>query len=270
MLIDAHMHAYPDALAGKALARVAAYSPVPPSADGTVAGMLKLMNEQGIEKGLLLHVAASPRSQKKVNDFAAEVMQHSGGRFVCFGSVHPDAEDAKDELYRVQALNLPGIKLHPYYQGFDLEGRNAVRVYETCRELGLIVAFHTGLDPVEPGVQRAAPRVLSQLLYAMPDLTVIAAHMGGLGCPEEVGMHLCGKAVYFDTACSAVKGAKNPSAHREILLAHDPALILFGSDAPWSDPKREWEYVQSLGLPEQWLSGIAYKNAARLLGLKAG
>lgn len=268
MLIDAHMHVYPDALAKKALARVAEYSPVPPASDGTLSGTLAMMDEQGVNKGLVLHVANSPRSQKKVNDFAAELMKASGGRLVCFGSVHPDAEDAVDELHRVQELGLFGIKLHPYFQDFDLESRNAVKVYETCCNLGLTIAFHMGFDPVQPRVQRASPRVLSQLLYAMPDLTVIATHMGGLGCPEEVGMYLCGKAVYFDTACSSIEGVQNPSAHREVLLAHDPALILFGSDAPWSSPQKEWEYVKSLNLPDRWLNAIAYQNAARLLGLK--
>ena len=268
MLIDAHMHVYPDLLAKRALSRVAGYSPVPPVGDGTVNGTLQLMDEQGIAAGLVLHITNSPGSQKKVNDFAAQVMQESRGRFICFGSVHPDAEDAVDELHRIAELGLPGIKLHPYFQDFDIEHRNAVRVYETCCALGLTVCFHMGFDPVQPSVQKASPRVLSQLLYAMPDLTVIATHMGGMACPEEVGMYLCGKAVYFDTACSTPEGVSNPKAHRELLLSHDPSLILFGSDAPWSSPKQEWAYVQSLGLPESWLPAIAYKNAARLLGFR--
>ncbi|MGI6151643.1 MAG: amidohydrolase family protein [Christensenellales bacterium] len=268
MLIDTHMHAYPDFLAEKAIARVGALSSVPTSTDGTLNGTLQMMDEQGVSAGLLLHIAIRPNQQKNVNDFAAEVMHASNGRLVCFGSVHPDAEDATDELYRIRELGLLGIKLHPYYQDFDMEHANAVRVYETCCELGLPIAFHMGFDPVEPRAMRASPRVLAQLLYAMPDLTVIATHMGGMGCPEEVGRHLCGKPVYLDTAYSAPPATKNPTAHREVLLTHDPALILFGSDAPWSSPAMEWEYVQSLGLPESWLPGIAYKNAARLLAIK--
>ncbi len=270
MIIDTHMHIYPDFLAPKAMSRIGGVSAAPTCTDGTMDGTLKMMDEQGVSFGLLLHIATEPRQQHNVNNFAAESMQNSNGRFYSFGSVHPDAEDAVDELYRIKELGLRGVKLHPYYQDFDMEGKNAVKVYETCRALGLPIAFHMGFDPVEPGVMRASPRVLSQLIFAMPDLTVIAAHMGGMGCSDEVGMYLCGKTVYIDTAYSAQPRASSPDAHRELLLAHDPSLILFGSDAPWSAPAAEWEYLKSLGLPEEWLPGIAYKNAARLLGIEAG
>ncbi len=268
MLIDTHMHIYPDSLAGKALARIGQISAAPTVADGTMDGTIKMMDAQGVSAGLLLHIASDPKKQHNVNNFAAEVMQRSKGRFVCFGSVHPDAEDAEDELHRIKELGLLGVKLHPYYQDFDIEGKNALKVYETCCALGLPIAFHMGFDPVQPGVMRAPPRVLAQLLYALPDLAVIAAHMGGIGCAEEVGMHLCGKAVYIDTAISAHPNYRNPQAHKALLLAHDPALILFGSDTPWSAPAAEWEYIKSLGLPKDGLPGIAYKNAARLLGIK--
>ena len=268
MLIDTHMHAYPDALADRALGRIGKYAPIPPSTDGTVRGTIQMMDEQGVSIGVLLNIADAPQKQKNVNNFAAEAMAASNGRLICFGSVHPDADDAQEEIHRIKELGLYGVKLHPYYQNFDMAGANAVKVYETCCKVGLPVAFHMGYDPVQPGAMRASPRTLSQLIYAMPDLTVIAAHMGGVGCTEEVGAYLAGKPVYLDTSMSANPPYRKPEAHKALLLAHDPSLILFGSDTPWSSSKKEWEYVESLGLPKDWLPRIAYRNAARLFGLK--
>ena len=38
-----------------------------------------------------------------------------------FGAMHPDFEDHAAELKRIKALGLKGIKIHPVYQGVDLD-----------------------------------------------------------------------------------------------------------------------------------------------------
>src|SRR3954453_12638053 len=49
----------------------------------------------------------------------ARICEQSGGRFVGFGSVDPNREDAVERLARFPGLGLRGLKLHPTLQGFD-------------------------------------------------------------------------------------------------------------------------------------------------------
>ena len=265
MRIDTHMHCYPDHLAQRTIGMLTATAHVSASTDGTFLGTIAQMDRCGTDIGVILSVSTKPKNQKHVNDFAKYMQDNSGGRLICFGSVHPDAEDMEEEMYRVKELGLYGVKLHPNYQGFCLDDTNAVKLYELAAKLDLPVAFHMGYDPVEPDYIRATPKLLSQIIFAMPDLTVIAAHMGGVNCSEEAAMYLSGKHCYIDTSMSTYMD--RPELHREVLIHHDPKLILFGSDTPWSDGKSEWEYLKKLNLPEDWYEDIEYKNAKRLFGL---
>lgn len=265
MRVDTHMHIYPDRLAERSIAMLSQTAGVNVCTDGTLRGTLAHMAEVGTDMGVILNVATKPKNQRNVNDFAKFAQENSNGRLICFGSVHPDAEDMVDELYRIKELGLYGVKLHPNYQRFCLDDANAVKLYETAARLDLPVAFHMGYDPVEPDYIRAQPRLLSEIIFAMPDLTVIAAHMGGVHCAEEAAMYLSGKHCYIDTSMSTYMD--RPDLHREVLIHHDPALILFASDTPWSGAAEEWDYLQKLNLPEEWMEGIEYKNAQRLFGL---
>ena len=51
-----------------------------------------------------------------------------------------------------------------------------------------------------------------------------------------------------------------------MILAHRPEYILFGTDSPWTDQAEEIEAFAGLGLPEELLEKIFYRNAKRLLG----
>lgn len=51
-----------------------------------------------------------------------------------------------DELDRIKALGLKGVKLHPDYQRFLVDDPRCIPIYEKISRLGLITVFHTGLD----------------------------------------------------------------------------------------------------------------------------
>ena len=147
MLIDFHVHLFPDALAPRALEHLRGIAQSSTHTLGTVTDTLRAMDEANVDISVVQSIATNPGQQKNVNDFAAAIQ---GERLVCFGSVHPSAPDMVEELYRIRELGLKGIKLHPDYQAFYVDDPHLAPLYETAQALGLPILFHAGQDPVSP------------------------------------------------------------------------------------------------------------------------
>lgn len=264
MLIDFHTHCFPDGLAVKAVSRLShASGGLTPYTDGTVAGLRRSMVEEGVNASVVLHIATNPTQQKKVNDFAASI--HNGVDIFSFGSVHPDAPDAMEELERIKALGLPGVKLHPDYQGFAVDDPKMKPLYRKISDLGLVTVFHAGVDYGFTPPYGCMPHRLARALdwFSAP---VVAAHWGGIQCGEEVLRHLCGRDVYFDTSFGY--GMMPRCYAEQILERHGADRMLFGTDSPWHVATMEWRLLDNLGLGDADREKIACGNAKRLLGLE--
>ena len=100
MLIDFHTHAFPPALAERALGKLSFEAGgLRPQSDGTLAGLKARMASDGVDLSVVLAIATNPRQMHRVNDYAMEMDREDG--IVAFGSVHPDAPDALEELERL-------------------------------------------------------------------------------------------------------------------------------------------------------------------------
>ena len=259
---DFHTHVFPDELAERALAKLACGAHIQPFTDGTLSGTAKYLSSEGVDNFLTLHIATNPRQQTNVNNFAISV-QNSG---VCgaFGSVHPQAPDALDEIQRIHAAGLKGIKLHPEYQEFNLDDKAVYPIYELCRDLNLIVLFHAGVDIAFMNSLRAPIAAFKNIASDIKGLTFIAAHLGGFMLADEVENALAGKAdIYLDTSYSA--GFVAPHTAEKIIQKHGAANILFGSDCPWGSPAAHIRFIDSLKISAREKEQIFYKNAERLL-----
>lgn len=266
-MIDFHVHLFPDVLAEKTLeklSRTAAdeHGNAPYFSDATVRGTLEKMDVWGVDAAVTQHIATSVRSMHKVNDFAASVLCD---RLYAFGSVHPDAPDAPEELERIKALGLNGVKLHPDYQEFYVDDSRMAPLYEKMAQLGLPVLFHAGWDPLSPDCIHAGPERMKSVVEAYPNLTVIAAHLGGMRCYDAVEKHLLGrKNLYLDTAMTAPY-LQEEAQYARILRGHGIDRILFATDCPWSTPERELALLNKAGLTGEEMDCVLYKNALRLL-----
>lgn len=264
MLIDFHTHAFPDKIVEKAMATLRHNAGnALPFTDGTAGGILSYMDRHGVDRSVVLNIATNPRQQHNVNDFAAAI---NGERLVAFGSVHPDAPDAVEELYRIKELGLKGVKLHPDYQDFFVDDDKMLPIYETVEKLGLILTFHAGVDIQYFEPVHCPPERLARILPLFPSGRVVAAHMGGYLQWYEVEEYLAGKKLYLDTSFSY---SRMPSPHAaRIIKKHGADRILFGSDMPWSAPHLEKRFIESLGLSWEEEEAIFAGNAERLLELK--
>lgn len=263
MIIDFHTHAFPDDIHEKAIETLSANSGnMKPYTDGSVGSLLEKMDSYGVDKAVVLNIATNVRQMQKVNDFAAYI---NGDRIISFGSVHPDAPDAIEELYRIKELGLTGIKLHPDYQDFFVDDEKMFPIYEKAAELGFITAFHAGLDLGIYNPIHCPPEKLARVLPIFKGAPVVAAHFGGFELWNDVEKYLVGKDIYFDTSfCYSRMPCEQA---RKIVKTHGADKILLGSDIPWSPTSNEIDFIKSFKLCEKDEALILGENARKLLKL---
>ena len=260
MILDIHTHCYPDNLAASALRgwNGPGDATLP---DGTLAGLLHDLDDAGIDRAVVLHVAHRPSSAHGVNQFAREVQEGSGGRLRCFGSVHPDAPDAMEELWRIKALGLHGVKLHPMFQRFDPTDSRYFPLYREMGHMGLPVLFHCGRHPGHP--ISLVPDQMAAILPHFAGAQVIGAHLCGLcGAPEQLST-LLRLPIYVDLGYCA--RYFDSSTLSRFLGRLDPARVLFGSDTPWDSAGFALRALERTGLSSRALEQISFQNAAQLL-----
>jgi predicted TIM-barrel fold metal-dependent hydrolase len=92
--------------------------------------------------------------------------------------------------------------------------------------------------------------------------------MGGWRQWDAVLDELAGRDLYLDT--SYTLPYIGPERFVELVRAHGPSHVLFGSDGPWADVTAEVAAMEGLrehGLRQAELEAIMAGNARRLLGL---
>ena len=262
MVIDFHTHAFPDELAPRAMEHLVKNARGHlPFLDGTVSALLESMDRASIERSVLCSIATAPKQFDSILAFSDQVRSD---RIEPFPSVHPAADDIVSQVRRVAREGFKGIKLHPAYQGFVTDAEEAMPLYETAVEEGLMILFHAGEDFAFPDASICDPEHIEPVARRFGDLVIIAAHMGGYRRWEEARDRLAGmKNVIFDTSFSLDEMGRG--LLDEILRRHGADRIVFGTDSPWADQAQAIELLKSLGfspdVERAWLSD----NAARLL-----
>ena len=280
MVIDIHTHAFPDTIAHRAIPALAREAHIKPQTDGTCADLLRSMREAGVDCSVVLPVATRPSQVERINDTSIENNRIYGKDGLLYlGGMHPLYEDYEKELRRIREKGLRGIKIHPVYQGTDIDSSRFMDILKCCAELGLIVVTHSGDDIGFPGVVHCSPAMCRHVIDEIPDLRLVLAHMGGWHNWKEAARLLAGTGVYIDTAFSVQpvhplddgvwkEGEPQMLAadeFREMVRLFTPARVIFATDSPWADQKEYLQVIRNLGFSEDDLDRILYKNAAQLL-----
>jgi len=260
-IIDFHTHAFPDDLAARAVPALEKGAGIPAVLNGTVAALLRSMDRAGIERAVVCSIATKPAQFRKIIDWSKAVRSP---RLVLFPSIHPADPEAREHIRMIRAEGFLGVKLHPYYQEFNLDEPRLEPIYECLRECGLMLFCHTGFDIAFPRERRADPERIGKVLAKFPGLKFVATHLGAWEDWAEVERWLIGKPVILETSfATAYCGAE---AVRRLLMAHPSDCILFGTDSPWADQAEEIARIKALALPPGLEQKLFYENAHRLLG----
>ena len=264
MIIDFHTHAFPDALAERAMGRLVGdgHGIYPPCSDGTVAGLIRCMDGFGVDASVIQPIVTKPSQTENLNRWAKSVESE---RICSFGGIHPETDDYKRDIDFVASLGIRGLKFHVEYQGFVLDDPKMLRIYDYAFEKGLIILHHAGFDPAFKPPFRSSPDRFLNVVKQMQGGTMIAAHLGGHAQWDDVLDKLAGENIYLDTSM----GQKfySPEQFISIVRAHGADKILFGSDSPWSRADEEIELIKNSALTEEEKNLILGENAKRLLKL---
>ena len=68
MIIDFHVHTFPDKLAPKVMQKLSAAAGIEPQTDATISGTLNKMREWGVDRAVLLNIATAPSQQTTINN----------------------------------------------------------------------------------------------------------------------------------------------------------------------------------------------------------
>jgi predicted TIM-barrel fold metal-dependent hydrolase len=258
--IDFHVHAFPDGLAARAIQRLEANTTIRARLDGRISSLLASMDGCGIARSVVCSIATRPEQFEPILAWSKEVRSD---RIFPFPSLHPDDPDFRERIRRIRGEGFKGIKLHPYYQDFDVDDEKLFPLYEAIAAENLILVMHSGFDMSDQKNRRADPKRTAAVIERFPGLKYVACHLGGWKEWPEVERCLIGKPVYFDTSYSLefLDGA----AAKRMLAGHPQTHILFGSDSPWADQSESLQLVRELGLDAQLENDILGGNAQSLL-----
>lgn len=260
-IIDIHTHIYPEEIAQKATDSVRKFYGI--ALDGTMNGTTDLLLRQaekaGISKMVILPVAIRPDRVHGINDFILQKTAQCD-RIVGFGTVHAAMNGLCDEVDRIMATGLKGLKMHPDSQGFAIDDLRLYPVYDQIQ--GKIpVLIHMG----DKRYDYSHPIRLRKILDSFPRLQVIAAHFGGYSMYETACDLLKDTQCVFDVS-SSLMFLKDGEAERYINI-YGAERMAFGSDYPMWDPVEEVERFFRLRLTPDQLEQIAYKTAERVLNI---
>ena len=262
MVIDFHTHTFPDKIAKASMESLSKCSGITPHTDGTVDGLRRSMEEDGVSLSVILPVVTRPAQFETVNRVAAKICEKEEG-LVSFGGIHPDCSDVKRKMREIKSLGLKGVKIHPAYQEVYMDDIRYLRILEAATEQGLIVSVHAGVDIGLPApVYAAVERIARAIRETAPEKLVLA-HLGGWKEWDAVEEMLAGENVYFDTAF--LEDFIDDGQLLRIIRKHGADKILFGTDCPWSGQRESIERLEKLPLSEEEKRMIFAGNAEKLL-----
>ncbi len=267
-VIDAHTHVFPDKIADKSKENVGKFYDLPMYTTGTDSELNRISGGQRVIGGktyqikyqLICSPAVTAGQTKSINRFITKLVNKNDG-YIGFGTLHPENENYEEIIDGIKAAGLKGVKFHSDFQSFDIDDKKMYPIYRYIAKCGLPVLFHTG----DAKLDHSHPSRLQNVLNDIPELRVIAAHMGGyLHWNESIRLEPSDN-LFFDISSSLSFLSKD--GFMKFIDKFGYKKFFFGSDFPMWYPYGELEKFLSFGLGEEIERAIEYKNFAEFMNL---
>ncbi len=264
MRIDFHTHIYPDRVAHSTVLAVRERAGIEAYTDGTLKGLKKSMAKAGIDLSVVAAVATKPQQVASIQRWLRGIRQPG---IDALAVMHPADPLSCGQMKMLKEEGFRGFKFHPDYQDFFVDDPRMFPLYERVAAEDMFILFHAGMDRGLPHPVHGTPGRLAAVHRAVPELCMVAAHLGGEDAYEETAEQLLGQDVYLDTSFVL---RKMPATFRERFLREHPMeRLIFASDSPWTDQGEELRFLLELPyLSESDKEKICFSNAARLMGYK--
>ncbi len=264
-IINSHAHIYPQKIAEKATSAVGTFYDIEMDIkSGTTDELLERGKKIGVSKYVVHSCATTPHQVRAINDFIFSEMQKHP-EFIGFMTLHPALtfEEIKTEIEYCVEKGFKGIKLHPDFQKFYVDGAEAENIYRAVSELKKVfpILLHIG----DKRYDFSEPKRLVKMAKKYPDVTFISAHFGGYQCWDNYSVYLGLKNVYFDT-CSSLYFIGEEKA-KTIIDALGYERFFFADDFPMWDVSDEYQRFMKIPLSNSQRQAIFSGNIKKLLKL---
>jgi len=260
-IIDMHTHAFPDSLAPRAIAALEAECPWKAVGRGTIDALLESMDAAGVDASVMCCIATKPDQVEKILPWCEQIRSE---RIIPLPSVHPKTPKPAEWIARFAEAGFPGIKMHPMYQDYHADDPLLAPIYAALSERRMLLEVHCGRDiAFPPDDDRATPRRFANVIERFPELRLVCTHLGGWRMWEESSQLILGRNVYVETSFSLNEVA--PERAADMIRRHGAERILFGTDWPWQRQDEALENLRGLGLTEEEMERICWKNAEAAL-----
>ncbi len=278
MIVDAHVHLHPTPEVGKMVVEsikeqygVGYYS------YGTPDDYVNEMKLAGIEKAVM--VSFAPDNQLKNNNFWTVAITRPGKNrpakypmFIPFISVNPNMTGRKptEELDHKLKWGMKGLKIHPVAQEFAPDDERMWPVYEWLVNHNLPITTHSGIN-IDCTSAYGEPIRWIPVLEDFPELKLILAHLGNGFWDQTVEIADKFPQVMFDTAI-AISYINAPTTLNDedavdLIRTIGWERVMFGSDYPWVDPKKDIENINNLPITNKNKELILGENARKFFDL---
>ena len=260
-IIDVHAHIYPPKIEAKATAAIGSFYDRPKMLhNGSPEELIQSGERAGVTDFLVFSTATTPQQVASINDFIiGQCAQHP--EFIGAGTLHIDFAEYENEIDRICAKGLMGVKFHPDFQRFNIDDERLFPMYEKLQAKGMYIITHSG----DPRYGFSHPERVANVARNFPKMRVVAAHFGGWmswdiarGCLRDL------ENVYYDTSSTYGFGGLEPM--KLGMKTFDNTHIFFGCDFPMWDHEFELKTLKMLGLDEKTLQNVLFDNFADFYG----
>ncbi len=235
---DIHTHIFHPKISSKVVCQLESHYHIPPIGNGEYQNLQPGLQQAGIN-WCCAHSAATAADQViPANRWAASLKSQPG--IIPFGTMHPGYGKMTDELTFLADHKVPGIKLHPDFQGFRLDDPDLLPLF-AAMEGTFTLMVHIG-DELPPQQNPSCPWKIATIKRRFPKLQIIAAHFGGYRHWQYVIAAMSGLDIYLDTSSSLFTIPQN--LLEQIWQNFPRQRFLFGSDYPLFDPGAELQRLQ--------------------------
>jgi uncharacterized protein len=259
MIIDAHVHDFSSKIVANVtkkeeMAKLLCLETKQAKERIGIGDLLQRMKVCNIDSALLLPTAPASIVEKVNSKFIETVRDRKHLFTAC--TLHPEFENIEKELKRLFENNIKAIKLCSFSQGFKLNSKKTFNLFNLIQEFNHAenYSFFIILDTFTQAHKyfgtnpenTTTPELIETVVKKFPGINFVAAHMAGLKATfQNIKRHILKyDNLFLDT--SNATHTLSQDEFVELLKIHGSEKIIFGTDWPWFDFKKEYQIVESL------------------------
>ena len=238
----------------------------------TASGLLKLMDENGIDKAMISSINAIfyKNCHAGNEELAAEIGMHRD-RLIPFATLNPQYPGWKDDLKQChEDFGMVGLRLFPHYHDYTLTSEDGLHIVHSAADSGMVLSV-----PI-----RVVDRRQRHWLDNVSDLSISDIGSVMRKCPEAKFIILNGQG-FQNSELVTNRKLRNRDflieiSRLSVVLREDipklisalgPSKLAFGTGMPFKCPEPALLKVRILDTSESVKEQIYWQNAARMLGI---